>query len=178
MFSALSALVVHPFDYPESDRLAQVWSGEGWPLSPADFFDLHDQSTSFESFGVYTPEPVNVGAEDAQVVDGVNATTGVLDAYGVRPARGRWLEAGDTVEGAPKVAVIGHGLWQDAYAGDPQIVGRAVRLNGGDVTVRPTESSATCASCRTESPRCSVQPRPLVVASSYSISSRSALPSA
>jgi putative ABC transport system permease protein len=135
MFGALRALVVHPFDFPEPQRLAQVWSGDGWPLSAADFLDLHEQSTSFEEFGVYAPGTVNVGAEDAQAVVGVSCTAEVLPAFGVRPARGRWLEPGDTVAGAEPVAVIGHGLWQRAFAGDPQIVGREVRLDGGDVTV-------------------------------------------
>jgi putative ABC transport system permease protein len=135
MYSALRALVVHPFDFPESHELVQVWSGDGWPLSAADFLDLHEQSTSFESFGVYTPGSVNVGAENARAVTGLNCSAEVLDSYGVRPQLGRWLEPDDTVEGASPVAVIGHGLWQDAFAGDPDIVGRAVRLNGGDVTV-------------------------------------------
>jgi predicted permease len=135
MYGTLRALVVHPFDFPESHRLAQVWSGDGWPLSPADFLDLHEQSSSFESFGVYSPGSVNVGAEDAQAVVGVNCTSEVLPAFGVRPLHGRWLEPADDLEGAPEVAVLGHGLWQQAFAGDPALVGRTVRLNGGDVTV-------------------------------------------
>ncbi|HVS64960.1 MAG TPA: ABC transporter permease [Thermoanaerobaculia bacterium] len=135
MFSTLLALVVHPFDFPDSDELVQVWSGDGWPLSPADFLDLHAQWGAFESFGVYQPGSVNVGAEDAQVVSGANCTAGVLPAFGVHPLRGRWLQEGDAAEGAAPVAVIGHGLWQSAFAGDPDIVGRAIRLDGGDVTV-------------------------------------------
>src|SRR5689334_19150156 len=72
MFSALRALVVHPFDYPEPDRIVQVWSGQGggWPLSPADYLDLHQQNTSFEKFGVYSPTSVNIGLENAQAVPG------------------------------------------------------------------------------------------------------------
>src|SRR3954463_12827197 len=80
MFSALRALVVHPFDYPDSQELVQVWSGDSWPLSPADYLDLHDQSTAFEHFGVYAPNTVNVGLENAQAVSGVRATEGVLRA--------------------------------------------------------------------------------------------------
>ncbi len=135
MFSALRALVVHPFDYPESDRLVMVWSGDGWPLSPADFVDLHDQSSSFETFGVYSPESVNLGERNAQVVAGVSTTHGVLDAFGLRPIRGRLIEPTDEVEGAPPVAVISYGLWQSAFSGKPDLVGSTIRLNGGDVTV-------------------------------------------
>jgi predicted permease len=135
MFSALRALVVHPFDYPEADQLAQVWSGDGWPLSPADYLDLHEQSTSFAQFGVYAPGTVNVGLENAQAVPGVRATAGVLSAFGVAPLRGRLLGPDDCREGAAPVAVIAYRLWQQTFAGDPGLVGRSIRVNGGDATV-------------------------------------------
>ena len=54
IFSTLRALVISPFDYPESERLAIVWSADGWSLSPADYFDLREQSTSFSAFSVPT----------------------------------------------------------------------------------------------------------------------------
>lgn len=135
MFSALRALVVDPLHYPASDRLVQVWSGDGWPLSGPDFVDLKAQSTSFTAFGVYTPLSVNVGADNAQAVAGVQATAGVLQAFGVQPAHGRWIDPADEVTGATPVAVISHALWQQSFGGDPGLVGRTVRLNGADVTV-------------------------------------------
>ncbi|WP_221032603.1 ABC transporter permease [Actomonas aquatica] len=135
MFSALRALVVHPFNFPESDRLVMVWSGDGWPLSPADFLTHYEDSTSFESFGVYSPESVNVGERNAQVVNGINTTHGALAALGIQPLRGRLLTPEDEVKGAPPVAVIDYALWQSAFAGAEDLIGRTVRLNGGDVTV-------------------------------------------
>jgi predicted permease len=135
MFSTLRALVVEPFDYPDSHEIVQVWSGDGWPLSPADFHDLRDQSTLFEHFGVYQPGSVNVGLENAQAVAGARATHGVLDAFGIRPFRGRLIQRDDCVQGAERVAVVSHGLWQQTFAGEPELVGRTIRLNGADVRV-------------------------------------------
>ncbi len=137
MFSALRALVVQPFDYPESDRIVQVWSGEGggWPLSPADFLDLHDQNTSFEKFGVYSPTSVNIGVENAQAVAGARITAEVLPAFGIGAMRGRLITAEDCVEGAPAVAVISYKLWQQTFGGQPDAVGRRVRVNGADTTI-------------------------------------------
>src|SRR5450432_3253902 len=71
IFSALQALVISPFSYPASDRLVHVWSGDDWPLSPADAFDLRAQSSSFSAFGIYHPQSYNVGQENAQSVTGV-----------------------------------------------------------------------------------------------------------
>ncbi len=137
MFSSLRTLVVHPFDYPDSDAIVQIWSGGngGWPLSPADFLDQHEQGTSFESFGVYAPGTVNIGLENAQAVTGVRATAGVLPTFGIAPFRGRFFGPDDCLEGAAPVAVISHSLWQQTFAGDPNLIGRTIRLNGADATV-------------------------------------------
>lgn len=135
MFSTLRALVVQPFNYPDAGEIVQVWSGDGWPLSPADFHDLSAQNTSFEHFGVYSPGTVNVGLENAQAVPGVRATAGVLPAFGIGAFRGRLLVPEDSLEGAAPVAVISHRLWQQTFASDPGLLGRPIRVNGEDVTV-------------------------------------------
>lgn len=135
IFSALQALVISPFSYPESDRLVHVWSGDGWPLSPADQLDLREQSSSFRAFGVYQPQSVNVGRENAQSVMSITGTADVLRAFGVKPMLGRLFEPADDAPGAPPVVILSHGLWQQFFAGDPQAIGRALRLNGNDVLV-------------------------------------------
>ncbi|MBK1876673.1 ABC transporter permease [Pelagicoccus mobilis] len=135
IFAALRALVLEPFDYPDSHEMVQVWSGDGWPLSPADFLDLHAKAESFESFGVYNPQTFNVGAENAQAIRGVTATHGVLPAFAIKPMNGRWLEEGDAMEGAEPVAVVSYGLWQRLFGGREDLLGDTIRLNGGNVTV-------------------------------------------
>ncbi len=135
MFATLRALVVEPFSYPRADRLVMVWSGDYWPLSSPDYFDLHEQATAFTEFGVYSPRGVNLGGENAQSVPGVICTPEVLRTFGMPPVRGRFLTAEDCDKGAPPVAIISYGLWQQTFAGDPGLVGRTIRLNGGDVTV-------------------------------------------
>ncbi|MES2697883.1 MAG: ABC transporter permease [Verrucomicrobiota bacterium] len=95
IFSTLRALVLSPFDYPQSDRLVHVWSGDGWSMSPADFLDLREQSKSFAAFGVYQRSSVNIGKENAQSVNSVSCTSDVLKAFGVKPALGRFFEAED-----------------------------------------------------------------------------------
>ncbi len=135
MFSALRALVVEPFSYPRADHLVMVWSGDGWPLSSPDYFDIHEQATSFVELGVYSPSRVNLGGENAQSVPGVICTPEVLRAFGVPPVLGRFLTPADGEKGAPPAAVISSRLWQQSFASDPGLVGRTIRLNGGNVTV-------------------------------------------
>jgi len=135
IFSALQALVIQPFSYPAADRLVHVWSGDYWPLSPADAADLRKELTSFTAFGVYQPQTYNIGQENAQSVSGVRATSDVLRAFGVAPMIGRLFEATEEADGAAPVVVLSHGLWQKLFAGDAGVIGRKVRVNGGDAEV-------------------------------------------
>jgi predicted permease len=135
MFSALRVLVVEPFSYPHPDRIIQVWSNEGQPLSTPDFLDIRDQATSFAELGAYNKQAANLGGQNAQAVSSVACTAGVLRAFGVHPALGRWLEPADEDKGAPAVAIISDDLWKRSFAGDPGLVGRTIKLDGAAVTV-------------------------------------------
>lgn len=135
MFSTLRALVLSPLHYPAPEQLAMVWSDRTWPLSSADYLDLKKELTCFTDFGVYTPQSFNIGQENAQAVSGASVTSGVLRAFGVSPLHGRLFAPDDDKFGAPPVVVLSYSLWQQSFAGDPGIIGREIRLNGGNVTV-------------------------------------------
>jgi len=135
MFSALRVLVVKPFSYPQSDRIVQLWSNDGQPLSTPDYFDIRDQATSFAELGAYITQASNLGGEKAQAVSSVVCTAGVLRALGVHPALGRWFERADDEAGGPAVAVISDALWKQSFGADPGFLGRTIRLDGAEVTV-------------------------------------------
>src|SRR6187551_1031459 len=135
IFSVLQALVIQPFHYPAADRLVHVWSGDGWPLSPADQIDLRKDTTSYTAFGVYQPQTYNVGQEKAQSVRGISGTAEVLPAFGVQPMLGRYFTAEDEVFSAAPVAILSYSLWQQLYGGAPDVLGRKLRLNGQDAEV-------------------------------------------
>ncbi|HUO66555.1 MAG TPA: ABC transporter permease, partial [Gammaproteobacteria bacterium] len=77
-------------------------------------------------------------ASAANVVTGseplrVNAaavTGGLIETLGVQPVLGRLLVPQDDELGGPLVALISYRLWQNAFGGDPAVVGRDLVLNG------------------------------------------------
>ncbi|HEY1765871.1 MAG TPA: ADOP family duplicated permease, partial [Opitutaceae bacterium] len=111
------------------------WENDDSAMSSPDFFDLVDQTKSFEILGAYTPTSANLGGDKAQTVPGAVCTDGVLKAFGVAPALGRWIQPADEEPGAPGVIVLSNALWQQAFSGDPSIVGRTLRMDGSDRTV-------------------------------------------
>lgn len=156
IFSALQALVLTPFSYPASEQLVHVWSGNGWPLSPADYFDQRAQTSSFSHFGAYEPIAVNVGAENAESVRGITGTFDVLPAFGVSPLLGRYFEEADDAVNAPPVTIISYSLWQQRFAGDPHAIGQKLRIDGKDVLVvgvMPKSFEFVCPWMRTATPQ-------------------------
>ena len=63
----------------------------------------------------------------------VSGTT--FDALGVRPAYGRTLLPSDDVRGQEIVGVLSHDYWRSRFAGDPEVVGETIRVNGKPLTI-------------------------------------------
>ena len=59
----------------------------------------------------------------------------LFDTLGLRPAAGRLLSPEDDRPGCPPRAVLGHGMWQRAYGGDPSAVGRTISLDAKAVEI-------------------------------------------
>ena len=71
------------------------------------------------------------GGETPESTHGAAVTEDFFAVLGVRPALGRVFSAEDHRPGTPfSVVVIGHGLWQRAYGGDPAILGRVITVLG------------------------------------------------
>ena len=63
-------------------------------------------------------------------------TANYFSELGIRAPYGRMLNPGlDDSPSSPPVMVIGYGLWQRRFGGDPAVIGRTVHLNKKPVTV-------------------------------------------
>ena len=76
------------------------------------------------------PTSATVPPERAAPVQGAEVTASTFDILRVRPLLGRTLIPADEVIGAPTVVVIGHDIWRSRLEGDPDVVGRTIRVGG------------------------------------------------
>jgi putative ABC transport system permease protein len=140
IFSVVKAVLLNPLRYPQADRLA--WLDEvnehggkmqvGYP----NFEDWRRQNRTFSSMAAFTQGPVNVAGGQTPVrTAGSEVTSGFFDVLGVRPSYGRLFLPAEEARGAAPAAVIGYGLWQRSYGGDPAIIGREIRILGRPATV-------------------------------------------
>jgi putative ABC transport system permease protein len=139
VFSVVNAALLRPFPHFDLDRWANLYErpvNEGLSqlsVSIPNFRDWRLQSRSFQAMALWFPWTYNISGSDLEPerVQAVIITPDVFRVFGLAPAAGRLLQAGD--ESAPhdpeRPIMISHGLWQRRFGGDPSIVGRKIQLN-------------------------------------------------
>jgi putative ABC transport system permease protein len=145
IFSVVNGVLIRSLPYPDPDRLVMVWGtddarGETESrVSYPDFRDWRETSASFEDLAAYWTLPntdVNLtGGGEPERVPVARVTAGYFEVLGVTPVIGRGFRPEENVAGNHRVAVLSHGLWQRRFAGDLDLVGRSVQVNGFAYTV-------------------------------------------
>jgi putative ABC transport system permease protein len=142
IFSLFNAVLLRPLPFREPERLAMVW--EETPsigatrdeVAPANFVDWRAQNRSFDEMAALSWKSFNVtGDGEPERVSGYSVTANLFQMIGARPAIGRAFLPEENRDGAPKVVMLSHGLWQRRYGGDPAVLGRGVLLDGERYTV-------------------------------------------
>jgi putative ABC transport system permease protein len=144
MFSIIDGALLRGLPFERADRIAAVRStdlaradGEPIPVYQHDFVEWREAQRSFQSFAAYYGGTVNLSGSRGKPerYDGAFMTASGFAVTGVAPLLGRTLVAADEQPGAPLVVVLGHEVWRDRFGSDPNVVGRAVRVNALPATI-------------------------------------------
>lgn len=142
IFSLVNGLLLRPLPYGNPDRIVMVWQNYGerngrdkeW-TSPDTFFDWRDQNHSFESISVIDGWlPTILGAEPEQI-PGATVTYNMFSVLGVSPAIGRTFVAEEDKPNGRKVVILSNGLWKRRFAGDRNVIGKDILINGEKYSV-------------------------------------------
>ena len=137
IFSVVNALLLKPLPYPEPERLAVLWLRspginipQDWP-SPGQYIDIQTQNRSFDEMSISRGRSGTLlGLTEAQRVEALETSSSLFQLLGATPLHGRLLRADEDVPGQPPVVILSHGFWTRAFGADPNIVGKAITLNG------------------------------------------------
>ena len=143
IFTVVDGVVLRPLGYDEADRLVRIqhpvpkldpeWR---WGVSEAGYFAMAESNETLSGLGAYSgAELVLSGGASAEKVTGAMVSASLFAVLGARPAAGRLLRPEDNEPGAASVVVLGHDFWQRQFGGDPDVVGRTIRIEGGPVEV-------------------------------------------
>lgn len=130
-FSVLDALLFRPLPIRDPAGLVRVTAGQRSDLSFQDFEDLASASQTLQGVAAFQLAGAieDDGSRSPEVVSLGLVTANYFSTLGVNAVRGRVVGEIDRAAGAAPAVAISYAYWQGHFAGDPGIVGRAVRLN-------------------------------------------------
>jgi len=138
-FSVVDHVVIRGLPFEDDDQLVIVRSGRpngGGPVSPPEYFAWRERVVAFEHLAaVGTRAALEIpgdGSADPLLALGVSAS--LFDVLAVEPILGRVFTADHEVAGRDTVVVIGYGVWQRVFGGDPGVIGRTLRQTTRDQT--------------------------------------------
>ena len=139
-FGLYEAMVLKPVPYPGPDRLVQIaLAHESRPLEAEPFYrqdllrvagraDVFKGTAAFRTGSASLSDGARPERVDAGLV-----SPSLFPLLDVQPLVGRPFTPEDAAPGAPRVVLLSDALWRVRYGGDPNILGRDIRLD-----LRPT----------------------------------------
>ena len=138
IFTVVNAVLLRPLPYRSPDRLVMVWQdlrARGGPpdewATPGNYVDWRTAPNIFEQVAVIASwRPTLTGGTEPEPIMGERVSHEYFSVLGISPSHGRSFLPADDVPKAPLVTMIGYGLWQRRFGGDPKIVGTSILLGG------------------------------------------------
>ncbi len=141
IFSVVNSVLLKPAPFPEPERLVLFMNtssqGPGGPgASPAKFQHWRRQTSVVEYVSAFRSNVVNLtGGTFPEQLRSEQVTADYFRLFGAPIIRGRTFTAEETLPHGNRVVVLSQGLWMRRFAGDAQIVGRTIPLDGEPAVV-------------------------------------------
>jgi putative ABC transport system permease protein len=141
VFSLIQGVLLTPPPYRQPGRIALITTARtdgqqtagprGWPA--AQWMEWQKEAKSFEAIAAYGWTFTFLVVEDgSESLEGLFVTKDYFRVTGLQPALGRAFQDSDTATNAPPVVILGNDLWRRRFNGDPNIVGKTIRLSRRD----------------------------------------------
>jgi predicted permease len=143
-FSFVHGVLLRPLPYANAERLVRVSEEHpgavqamraSW-LSNVTYHAWSRAPRSVEGLAAYAGRLYTIDrGDEPERVSGAAVSPSLFRLLGARPAHGRFFLDAEAVENAPRVVVLGHGLWRERFGADPAVVGRGLRIEDREHTI-------------------------------------------
>ena len=143
IFSVVNAALLRPLPYADPASLMMVWeSNSKLPhadhnvVSPPDYLDWKTQSDVFRGMAGIFDQRVNLtgrGLPEQIILQDVTAD--FFSVLGVSPILDPGFTPENGQQGHDNVVILSFGFWKERFAGDPNIVGKSIILNGHPLAI-------------------------------------------
>jgi predicted permease len=144
-FSLIDGILLRGLPSPDAQRIMHVSrldpqnpNGGFWDVvSFRDYLYFREHQTSLESLPAMMWLGLNLSGAGRLPSHhpGALVTANTLEMLGAQPMLGRWFTEAEDRPGQPLMIVLSHRLWMDEFAGDAQVIGRPLTINGESGTI-------------------------------------------
>src|SRR5262245_20635846 len=139
--SAFNGILLRPLPFHEPRAL--VFVEEKWlprfsefEATPAHVIAWQQQTRTLSGLAAFVSSSYTLtGGDEPERFAGARVSANLPSVLGVQPILGRSFAPEEDRPGNNSVVLIGEGLWQRRFGGDPGIIGRTLMLNGISCTV-------------------------------------------
>ena len=142
IFSIVNAVLLRSLPYYDPSRLVKITfnnPGVGLrdiPFSVPELEDLKSRAGVFEEVSVVLSGPTNLtGAKQPEHLEMLEVSPNYFSMLGTTPEIGRLFDPQDFALGFAEATVISDGLWRRSYGGDPNILGKRLRMDNDPYTI-------------------------------------------
>ena len=142
IFSVVNAVLLRPLPYPDPDQIVMIWQKlemrgfDRMSVSPEEFAGYRDRNHSFSAIAAYSFGGRDLtSAGEADRIQIARVTEQFFSLLGTHPVRGRTFLNEEHHEGGDRVAILSYDLWQRRFAGDSNVVGKSLVIDGVSHTI-------------------------------------------
>ena len=141
IFTIVNGVMIRSLPFREPARILQVAEKnnklnlQDFASSVPNFLSWREQTQSFEELAAVEYVPLTMtGSGEPEQLSGNRISPALARVFGVAPLLGRDFMDSEEKPGAA-VAILGEGLWKRRFAGDRNVVGRTINLDGQPTTI-------------------------------------------
>lgn len=143
VFTVVYSVLLRPLPVPDAQRI--VAFADQFPTVDPNFsllnnvrsyFDRPASVPAVEDQAMFRATRRAIEIEDrAEQIAGFEVTASFFALVRTSPAVGRPFTDADAAIGNEQKVILSHGIWEQAYAADPKVVGRDIELDGRPFTI-------------------------------------------
>jgi putative ABC transport system permease protein len=141
--SVAYGVLLKPLPWADAPRLVRLYESRqggngrfGSTMTNLSYRAWAESSQTLDTMGAWTTEQVSLADQARAARISITAVTpSLLPMLGAKPIAGRLFTPGEEEPGRPSIIILSYGLWQQQFAGRPDVVGQRLRLDATTYTV-------------------------------------------
>ena len=135
MYTVVNAILFAGFPGDDGERIVSLGTrdelGRTAGLPYRDFESWRDDNRTFVGMAMVSTASFNLSDDEIapESVFGAYVSHDTFRLLDTAPLLGRSFLPADDVDGAPGTAILSHALWTSRYGGDPDVIGRTIRMD-------------------------------------------------